>query len=161
MVFGDNLSSTEPNNTHQYSADGSYEVTLVATNSIGTDTISQTVTIDVLDSPTGNDVENCLPTSFELNASTSIPYAEIYWFDNPINGNLLSVGANYTTDVLDVTTTFYASTSEVVSSGNVGAIEHQEITNTVVQPSSVGALVFSAYKSFVLESVDVFTNQAG
>ena len=75
-----------------------------------------------------------MPTSFELNASTSIPYAEIYWFDNPINGNLLSVGANYTTDVLDATTTFYASTSEVVSLEMLEQSNIREITNTVVQP---------------------------
>ncbi len=41
--FGDNGTSTEANPTHQYPSDGNYNVTLIATNDCGSDTITQNV----------------------------------------------------------------------------------------------------------------------
>ncbi len=43
--FGDNTSSTEANPTHTYANDGTYTVTLTATNACGTSTLQQIVTI--------------------------------------------------------------------------------------------------------------------
>jgi len=160
-IFGDNNTSNQENSTHQYQYDGTYEVKLVATNSLGTDTIYQNITIDVLDMPIALDSESCTPSSLELTATSSNPNAEINWYDNPLNGNLLATGENYTTDVLNSTTVFYVSTTEVLNSGNVGPSEHEGNNEYSGSASSVGSLVFNAYESFILESVDVFTNQAG
>ena len=160
-VFGDNNTSNQENSTHQYQYDGTYEVKLVANNSLGTDTIYQNITIDVLDMPIALDSESCTPSSLELTATSSNPNAEINWYDSPLNGNLLATGENYTTDILNSTTVFYVSTSEVLNSGNVGPSEHEGNNEYSGSASSVGSLVFNAYESFILESVDVFTNQAG
>jgi len=46
--FGDGTTSTSQNPEHQYTADGSYTVTLIATNPFGSDTLSQDVTVEVL-----------------------------------------------------------------------------------------------------------------
>ena len=152
---------TNENSTHQYQYDGTYQVKLIANNSLGTDTIYQNITIDVLDMPIALDNESCTPSSLELTATSSNPNAEINWYDSPLNGNLLATGENYTTDFLDSTTVFYVSTSEVLNSGNVGPFEHEGNNEYSGSASSVGSLVFNAYESFILESVDVFTNQAG
>ena len=160
-IFGDNNTSNQENSTHQYQYDGTYEVKLVANNSLGTDTIYQNITIDVLDMPIALDSESCTPSSLELTATSSNPNAEINWYDSPLNGNLLATGENYTTDILNSTTVFYVSTSEVLNSGNVGPSELKGNNEYSGSASSVGSLVFNAYESFVLESVDVFTNQAG
>ena len=160
-IFGDNNTSNQENSTHQYQYDGTYEVKLVANNSLGTDTIYQNITIDVLDMPIALDNESCTPSSLELTATSSNPNAEINWYDSPLNGNLLATGENYTTDILNSTTVFYVSTSEVLNSGNVGPSEHEGNNEYSGSASSVGSLVFNAYESFILESVDVFTNQAG
>ena len=160
-TFGDNNTSNQENSTHQYQYDGTYQVKLVATNSLGTDTIYQNITIDVLDMPIALDNQSCTPSSLELTATSSNPNAEINWYDSPLNGNLLATGENYTTDVLNSTTVFYVSTSEVLNSGNVGPSEHEGNNEYSGSASSVGSLVFNAYESFILESVDVFTNQAG
>ncbi|MGB1306645.1 MAG: VPS10 domain-containing protein, partial [Flavobacteriales bacterium] len=160
-VFGDNNTSNQENSTHQYQYDGTYEVKLVANNSLGTDTIYQNITIDVLDMPIALDSESCTPSSLELTATSSNPNAEINWYDSPLNGNLLATGEDYTTDILNSTTVFYVSTSEVLNSGNVGPSEHEGNNEYSGSASSVGSLVFNAYESFILESVDVFTNQAG
>ena len=159
--FGDNSTSIENNSSHQYQVDGSYNVKLIATNALGTDTISQILTIDVLDVPTATNNESCTPSSLELIASTNIPNADINWYDSQTNGNLVYTGENYTTEVLNSTTLFYVSTSEVISSGNVGPSEHEGNNEYSGSSSSVGSIVFNAYESFILESVDVFTNQAG
>tara|TARA_B100001939_G_scaffold340202_1_gene347969 strand:- start:288 stop:4427 length:4140 start_codon:yes stop_codon:yes gene_type:complete len=160
-IFGDNNTSNQENSTHQYQYDGTYQVKLVANNSLGTDTIYQNITIDVLDMPIALDNQSCTPSSLELTATSSNPNAEINWYDSPLNGNLLATGENYTTDVLNSTTVFYVSTSEVLNSGNVGPSEHEGNNEYSGTASSVGSLVFNAYESFILESVDVFTNQAG
>ncbi|MBL6662752.1 MAG: T9SS type A sorting domain-containing protein [Flavobacteriales bacterium] len=159
--FGDNNSSSEENSTHQYLNDGTYQVKLVATNSLGTDTIYQNITIDILDMPIASDNESCTPSSLELTATSNNPNAEINWYDSPLNGNLLATGENYTTEVLNATTVFYVSTTEVLNFGNIGPTEHEGNNEYSSSASSVGSLVFSAYESFILESVDVFTNQAG
>jgi PKD repeat protein len=44
--FGDGSTATEQNPTHVYKAEGSYDVTLTVTNSIGTDTEKKTAVID-------------------------------------------------------------------------------------------------------------------
>ena len=47
--FGDGITSTEQNPTHTYSAPGTYTVTLTATNLAGSDTVTKTSYITVLD----------------------------------------------------------------------------------------------------------------
>ena len=45
-TFGDGMTSTTSNPTHQFCEPGSYSVCLVATNSCGTDTVCQTIAVD-------------------------------------------------------------------------------------------------------------------
>jgi PKD repeat protein len=47
--FGDGNTSTSPNPSHTYSADGSFDVTLITSNTCGSDTILKGVTVTTLD----------------------------------------------------------------------------------------------------------------
>ena len=49
--FGDGNNSTAQNPTHTYAAAGTYQVTLIATNSTGTDSTTRTITINSITSP--------------------------------------------------------------------------------------------------------------
>ena len=54
---------------------------------------------------------------------------------------------------------YYVSSSEI-SSSNIGEIQHLGDNEYSGSSNSSGGLVFDVYKVY-LESVDVFTNQAG
>ena len=45
--FGDNVTSDEPNPTHEYETSGTFDVTLIVTGDCGMDTITQTIMVDV------------------------------------------------------------------------------------------------------------------
>ena len=159
--FGDNQISTEENSTHQYINDGTYEVKLVVNNLLGTDTLVQIINIDVLDLPNVIGNQSCTPTSLELYAESSNQNSNINWYDSPLNGNLIYSGNTFTTDFLDATTSYYANYSEVIGSENIGSIAHEGSNEYSGSANSSGGLIFDVYKSIILESVDVFTNQAG
>ena len=78
-----------------------------------------------------------------------------------MNGNLIYSGNTFTTDFLDATTSYYANYSEVIGSENIGSIAHEGSNEYSGSANSSGGLIFDVYKSLILESVDVFTNQAG
>ena len=159
--FGDGNFSTENFATHQYSTSGSYTVELIVSNNLGSDTITQEVTIDLIEPPTAPSTVSCNPTSVTLVASNNDIQTDIKWYDAPQNGNLLHVGNSYTTDVLNSTTTFYIESASVSDSGQVGETFHSGNSDYSGSSSSVGALEFDANQGFILESIDVFTNLAG
>ena len=69
--FGDNSSSTETDPTHTYADDGTYTVTLIATNDCSSDTTSQTVVI--VTAPTAafsaDVTSGCAPLTVNFSAS--------------------------------------------------------------------------------------------
>ena len=132
-IFGDNNTSNQENSTHQYQYDGTYEVKLVANNSLGTDTIYQNITIDVLDMPIALDSESYTPSSLELTATSSNPNAEINWYDSPLNGIYWLLVKITLQIFLTLQQYLPVSTSEVLNSGNVGPMNTKGIMNTVAQ----------------------------
>ena len=161
-IFGDGSDNSIENNTsHQFVVDGNYDVTLIVNNVLGSDSISQTINIDVLDLPSVIENESCTPSALELFAESNNTNSIINWFDSPNNGNLLYTGNTFTTDILYETTSYYVSSSEEISSSNIGEIQHLGDNEYSGSSNSSGGLVFDVYKSSILESVDVFTNQAG
>ena len=160
-IFGDGSDNSIENNTsHQFVVDGNYDVTLIVNNVLGSDSISQTINIDVLDLPSVIENESCTSSALELFAESNNTNSIINWFDSPNNGNLLYTEATFTTDILYETTSYYVSSSEI-SSSNIGEIQHLGDNEYSGSSNSSGGLVFDVYKSSILESVDVFTNQAG
>ena len=159
--FGDNSSSNESTTTHQFSSSGVYNVRLVAINELGTDTLEQSISLNLVNTPTVENSNSCTPSSLNLSASTNNPDATINWFDAASNGNLVYSGNNYTTDLLNNTTTFYVSSVEETDSTSIGEINHTGSSDYSGSVNSVGSLEFDANQSFLLESVDVFTSTEG
>ncbi len=74
-TFGDGGSSTNPSTSHTYTTNGTYQVCLKVTNSIGSDSICQNVVISSLNPPTASftfDTTN-LPTVVFADASSGNP----------------------------------------------------------------------------------------
>ena len=100
-IFGDGSDNSIENNTsHQFVVDGNYDVTLIVNNVLGSDSISQTINIDVLDLPSVIENESCTSSALELFAESNNTNSIINWFDSPNNGNLLYTGNTFTTDIL-------------------------------------------------------------
>jgi subtilisin family serine protease len=73
--FGSGLTSTDQHPVVSFPASGSYPVTLIVSNAAGTDTISQMLTVTVLDVPqvdAGPDLSLCYGEQVQLNASSSL-----------------------------------------------------------------------------------------
>lgn len=80
--FGDGASSSEANPSHTYSSVGDYEVVLIVTDDCGRDTISQIVSITVVDV---NDLENIVGIKVYPNPANNILNIE---FDGPVLNDL-------------------------------------------------------------------------
>ena len=79
--FGDNTNSTEANPSHTYDEDGSYEVTLTATNQCGSVTTTQTVV--VVSAPTAgfsaNATNGCAPFEVEFSNQSTANATDFEW----------------------------------------------------------------------------------
>jgi hypothetical protein len=56
------------------------------------------------DPPTSSDQSRCADGSVTLNATSG---TQVYWYDDPIAGNLLHTGSSFTTPLLTTTTPYY------------------------------------------------------
>jgi len=105
-------SSTSQNPVVTYNTPGTYDVTLVAANYNGTNTIIATDHITVYANPVITSVtggSNCGPGSVTLSATASSGF--LNWYDAPTGGNLLGTVASPGTyqQFFATTTTYYVS----------------------------------------------------
>ncbi len=91
--FGDGATSEDANPAHNYEADGTYTVTLIATNACGSDTATQEITI--LLPPTAsweqNENEGCEGLSLQFNAApqgSGLTYAWTFEGGEPATSDL-------------------------------------------------------------------------
>ncbi|HIO15556.1 MAG TPA: T9SS type A sorting domain-containing protein [Flavobacteriales bacterium] len=125
--------------------------------------VSEEYTVVLFDSPSSAPILSA--SSTELNEPGSVTLEatggeNIKWFDAEFEGNLLYEGAIYTTDVLEQSTTFYASSSNV-NSGEIvsgGELEPQE--GGQFHSNSNRWLEFDAFEDMLLSSVTVHANGA-
>ena len=64
MEFCDGSTSNSPNPNHNYSSDGTYDITLIA-YTIGSDTLTQSITLDITELPPES-LYSCLPSTLNL-----------------------------------------------------------------------------------------------
>lgn len=88
--FGNGQSSSMANPSVAFGNSGTYNVSLIVSNPVGSDTITQQVTVNALVVPVvdaGTSVEVCYGEAIQLNGSTSLP-GTIFWSPNAgLSGN--------------------------------------------------------------------------
>lgn len=153
--FGDGTVSTEQNPTHTYAASGTYSVTLIATNVIGSDSFSQSVTIQLPESPVTSDVSICAGSSAQLSA-TGIGTLE--WTD--AQGASIGSGPVLATPALDASTTYSVRSVVPGPVGFVGPTTNAFGTGSHLQSTFVGTVNLTAQQPCTILSawVDAATS---
>ncbi|MEL6675522.1 MAG: T9SS-dependent M36 family metallopeptidase [Bacteroidota bacterium] len=154
--FGDGTTDTLQNPSHLYLSGGVYTVTLIVSNILGSDTVSQTVAISLPPAPIVNDTLTCPGTSTVLSAASPGIYS---WYD--LNNVLLDTGQFFQTPVINGPTSFIVGEeipSPIQFGGPVnGSIGPGGYHNT----GFTGTINFTAFSKFTLISVWVDAGSAG
>jgi Zn-dependent metalloprotease/PKD repeat protein len=155
--FGDGNTSTNQNPVHVYTASGIYQVTLIATNTIGTDSLVQsnyiTVNLPVAPTPVVSPVTiNCGDDAI-LDATGN---AELHWFDVPIGGNLLDTGSTYNTPIMNSNGTYYVQSVVESPSNYMNPPSNAMGNGSNYTNNTFRALVFDVLSPVVLVSVKVY-----
>lgn len=153
--FGDGTTSTLQNPVHQYSNDGTFTVTLTATNSFGSNTKTRTnyITVNRPAAPSANDVSRCAAGTFSLSTSSTNAIA---WLDSA--GNKVSSSNPFVTPVLNKTTTYLLQDTIAGQQYHLGKTDNSGSGGYL---NSNWALIFDVYTACTLESVYVYANGAG
>ena len=156
-TFGDGATSTVQNPTHTYVANGTYTVTLKATNTYGNNTKTSTnyITITLPAGPAAVGASHCGSGTFSLSATTTNP---VKWYDS--TGTLLSTSNPFVTPTITHTTTYYVADSIIAPTYHAGPL-----TNTAVGAgsyvSTTYGLNFNVLKAGTLQSVYLYAQAAG
>jgi PKD repeat protein len=156
--FGDGQTATTQNPNHNYMSNGTYTVTLTATNSFGSDQEIKTnlITINMPASPTPTNGVNCGAGTVNLGAAG---LGTLNWFDSPSSTTVIGTGTAFTTPSISSTTTFYveSSTANYGASQNVPSPDITTGTNS----NTTRYHIFTVTNPIKLVSVQVRTTIAG
>jgi bacillolysin len=156
--FGDGATSTATNPAHTYTANGTYNVKLVATGCIsGADSITQNsyVVINAPNSPSTTGSSFCIPGSVNLFATGN---GSMNWYATQGSTVVINTGTAYTTPILNNTTTYYVVNSVSNTPANGGILTNVGGGN-LNNPNQW--LVFNATQAGTLQSVVVYASAAG
>lgn len=157
--FGDGNTSTQQNPSHNYTSNGTYSVTLTATNLNGNDvqTYTNMIYVNLPTSPTGADDNVCENNTATLSATGT--GGDLKWYDQQFGGTLLNTGASYTTVPLSTTTSFWVEEDTPGAASGVGPAD-----NTFGGGGFFNGdqhLVFDVTTPVTLKTVRVFANGDG
>ena len=156
--FGDGTTSTQQNPSHTYATNGTYTVTLEATNAYGNDSEVKTsyITVNKPAGPTITSAQRCGSGVIDLSASGS---GSLDWYDAATNGNKVNTGTSYSPN-LTSTTTFYVESNTLGTEQSVGmtakTTDGAYYTNT-----ARWAQVFDAITPLTIKTVKVYAGAAG
>lgn len=156
--FGDGGTSTAQNPTHTYLANGVYDVTLTATNVVGSDDHIEidNITIELTEDPTTTSDNICEDESTTLYAEGA---SDLNWFTTAVGGTPFHTGTSYTTPVLGTTTTYYVESHTASDPAFVGPED-----NTFGGGGFFNGdqhLIFNCPTPVILKSVLVYANGSG
>ena len=156
--FGDGETSTDQNPSHVYTSEGTYEVSLTATNFVGSDTytVVDYVSVSFPEAPTAEGDINCPGESATLTGSG---VGILKWYDVPTGGSPLYEGDIFNTPAIDEATTYYVEDDQFEDPSYVGPVD-----NTFGGGGFFAGdqhLVFSNPSPVYLHSVDVYANGSG
>jgi len=156
--FGDGSTSTTQNPTHTYTANGTYTVTLQATNTIGSNSLTKTnyITINKPAGPAGTGATVCNPSVATLSATGS---GTINWYNSSSSSNVLFTGSSFTTPSLSSTTTYYAE-DNITGATTHGAKADSVGGGSFFTSAYTHYEVFDVYVTLVLQTVKIYANAA-
>lgn len=154
--FGDGGTSTLPNPTHIFTAEGTFNVELTVTNTIGSNTTTQQVIIDLPDEPTTGDEFVCIGDDGELIASSS---GTSVWRNN----QSVIIQEGDTLQITNVTApqSFTVENVVALALGDVGPANSNFGTGGYHNSGYHGALNFTAQQGFEIVSAWVDADGAG
>jgi Zn-dependent metalloprotease len=157
--FGDGNSSTQQNPLHTYQNSGTYTVTLIATNSFGSNSMvmSNAVTINLPVPPAVADQASCNGATFTFTAQTPNP---VLWYDTWPGGTVIDTSHIFTTPFLSSSKYYYCESVVAKPIQNVGKTSNSG-GGGYFTSSNIHFLVFDAYQEFTLKSVKVYAQTAG
>ena len=154
--FGDGNTSTQKDPIHSYGAEGDYLVTLIVTNTLGADTVTQLLSVDYIDAPLADAAPACEGSPATLTAQEN-GYT-INWY---LNGELLFSGTEFVTPPISGPTTFLVESEEKKAIQSVGPPNSNFGLGTYHNTGFTGTIIFEAHVPFVLESAWVNAGNAG
>lgn len=156
--FGDGNTSTQQNPTHTYQNEGTYTVTLTATNNFGSDAVSQNnyITVDRPDGPSASGNFRCDEGVLSLTANGT---GTLKWFDQASGGTQVETGSTFDTPSLSATTTYYVENEVAPTTYNVGPADNSFGGGGNFEGDQ--HLLFDAFEAFTLKTVKVYAEGGG
>jgi PKD repeat protein len=157
--FGDGNTSTLENPSHSYAANGTYTVTLIATNTYGSDTLEKIdyIVITAPAAPIAIDGQRCSTGTIQIGATGS---GTIKWYSSLGSTTVLNTGATYTTPSISTTTTYYAE-DQIPGTSVYGGETNSSSNGSIYTQAAQRWLVFNVTSSIILKSVEVNAGGAG
>lgn len=156
--FGDGETSTEQHPIHTYDAEGTYTVSLIATNLVGDHSEIKTdyVTVAFPDAPEVIGDTNCIDQTATLSAFGE---GTLKWYTAPTGGAPFFEGGTYVTPPLTESTTYYVEDELYDSPNFVGPADYEFGIGDFY--SGDQHLVFNNPSPVFLRSVDVNAGSEG
>jgi PKD repeat protein len=157
--FGDGGVSNSQNPLHIYTQDGIYNVTLVASNAIGSNTytLNQYITIDRPDAPSISGAIICAPDFVSVTASA---LGDLTIWDEEFGGNVVVTGGLYST-YLQQTDTLWAESSENQAAQYVGPLNSSFGSGGQHNSTQIRYLIFTVSEPLNIVSAWVNAGAAG
>ncbi|MBI5217449.1 MAG: PKD domain-containing protein [Bacteroidia bacterium] len=156
--FGDGGNSTDQNPTHIYTSNGTFTVTLTATNCAGNNQLVKTdyINVNLATPPVTTDASRCGTGSVTLTASGN---GTLNWYNTSTGGTSVGTGSSFSTPSLTTTTTYYVE-SQVNQPSQYFGNTDTTINGSLLNSTPFG-LNFDVYVPLRLVSVIVNAGSAG
>jgi PKD repeat protein len=156
--FGDGTTSTQQNPSHIYTTNGTYTVTLTATNGNGSDGEIKTnyITINKPSAPAVTNGSRCGTGTVTLSSSSS---NTINWYATAGSTTILGTGASFTTPSISASTTYYAEASVTGATYTAGPANNSIGGGSYLNSSWY--TIFNVLQPCTLQSVYVYANGSG
>ncbi len=152
--FGDGNTSVESNPVNNFPGSGTYTIQLIVSNNIGSDTTTQTISIELPPAPEIDDQEVCLGDNATLEANTT---GLAQWRD--ANNNVIFNGPTFETPNVNSAQSYFVENLEGGPSGYIGPEDPSYAGGSYHVSGYHGALNFTAETG--LEIVSVWVNAQG
>lgn len=156
--FGDGTTSNAQDPSHTYIQNGNFNVSLIATNSFGSDTITKNSALFV-DRPSGPSVQNDTACQGQTSTLTASGNGILRWFDREFGGSPITTGANLNVNQPNGDTTFWVEDFVTGTGGSLGPT-----FNNIGPGANFNGdqyLIFDVYKTLILTDVFVYAQGNG